>query len=125
MYFDVGRNELSGTLPEDLGDTFVDLRSLHLDHNHFRGTLPESYNDVGNGRLEAFTVDHNRLTGYVPGDRRLYNKLVIYTLHENRFWGLERDNCYLEIPWGEMIEFKADCDICRCIGYFNLCGIWC
>jgi hypothetical protein len=121
----VGRNELSGYLPEDLGESFVDLRSLHLDHNYFSGTLPFSYNDVGNGRLESFSVDHNRLTGYVSGDRYLYNKLVTYTLHENRFWGLERDNCRLEIPWGEMIEFKADCDICRCNGYFNLCDIWC
>ena len=125
VYFDVGRNQLSGRLPRDLGEQFVELRSLHLDHNDFRGTLPRSYNSVGNNRLEAFSINHNRLTGYVPGDRELYNKLVEYTLHENRFSGLDRENCRLEIPYGEMIEFKADCDICRCDGWFDLCGRWC
>ncbi|KAG7359071.1 two component regulator [Nitzschia inconspicua] len=125
QYFDVGRNRLTGRLPRDLGDTFVELRQLHLDHNDFRGTLPPNYNGVGNHRLEAFTVDHNRLTGYVYGERTLYNKLVHYTLHENRFSGLARENCRMEIPYGEMVEFKADCDVCRCYGYFRLCGLYC
>jgi hypothetical protein len=124
-YFDVGRNELTGRLPPDLGETFVELRQLHLDHNDFRGTLPTSYNDVGNGRLEIFTVDHNRLTGYVTGERDLYNKLLEYTLHENQFSGMSSENCRLEIPYGEMVEFKADCDICRCDGYFGLCDMYC
>lgn len=124
-YFDVGRNQLTGRLPKDLGDTFVELRFLHLDHNDFRGTLPPNYNDVGNGRLEAFTVNNNRLTGYVYGNRKLYNKLLDFQLQENRFSGLDRDVCRLEIPYGEMVEFKADCDICKCAGYFDLCGIYC
>ena len=62
-YFDVGRNQLTGKIPEELGENMVTLRHLHLDHNEFRGTLPKEYNYVGNGRLESFSINHNRLTG--------------------------------------------------------------
>jgi hypothetical protein len=125
VYFDVGRNQLTGTLPIELAETFVEIRHLHLDHNDFRGSLPEEYNSIGNTRLEAFTINHNRLTGWVPGERELYNKLVQFTLHENEFDGMSSDNCRMEVPYGEMVEFKADCEICRCDGWFDLCGSTC
>jgi hypothetical protein len=66
FYFDVGYNQLTGQLPDDLGEKFVRLRHLHLDHNQFSGSLPSSYTLAGNGRLESLTVDHNRLGGVVP-----------------------------------------------------------
>ena len=72
---DLGRNQFSGTLPSDLGDQFARLRHLHLDHNNFHGTLPESYISAGNGRLETLTVDNNQLTGAVPGDHVFQNIL--------------------------------------------------
>ena len=105
-YFDVGRNKLTGTLPEDMGEKFVSLRHLYFDRNNFRGTLPEDYNAVGNGRLESFSIDHNQLTGEVPGGREMYNKLVQYTLHSNRFDHIDSDNCRMEVPRGEMVEFR-------------------
>ena len=106
VYFDIGRNQMTGKLPKDIGEKFVALRHRHFDHNDFRGTLPESYNTVGNGRLESFSIDHNRLTGTVPGERDLYNKLVQYTLHSNRFGNIDSDNCRMELPQGEMVEFR-------------------
>ena len=106
IYFDVGRNRLTGTLPDDIGEKFVSLRHFHLDHNEFKGTLPESYNTVGNGRLESFSIDHNKLTGTIEGERDLYNKLVQYTLHSNRFDKMDSDNCRLEVPQGEMVELR-------------------
>jgi hypothetical protein len=75
FYFDVGYNQLTGQLPDDLGDKFASLRHLHLDHNQFSGTLPASYTSVGGNRLESLTVDHNRLGGAVPSSYVLYNKL--------------------------------------------------
>ena len=78
VQFDVGRNLLTGTLPEDIGEKFVNLRLLHLDHNMFRGTLPANYNNVGNGRLVALSLEYNRLTGMVPGEREIYDNLVQY-----------------------------------------------
>jgi hypothetical protein len=125
QYFDVGRNQLTGTLPADIGTFFVELRQLHLDHNQFRGTVPSSYNSVGNGRLESLSIDHNFLTGVVPGERDLTNKLVTYTLHENNFNSLDPGNCDLLIPFGEMVEFKADCDICQCDDWMNICSRHC
>lgn len=124
-YFDVGRNQLTGTLPNDLGEKFVNLRHLHLDHNSFKGTLPSSYNTVGNGRLESFSVDHNKLTGSIPGERDLYNKLVQYTLHSNRFDRMGSDTCRMEIPRGELVELRADCNVCACSGFFDLCDLQC
>ena len=161
-YFDVGRNQLTGKIPEELGENMVTLRHLHLDHNDFRGTLPKEYNDVGNGRLESFSINHNRLTGTyyyvcmcvyrchaprfkniklhvlflsyfcrfllnnyhlhvsfgwlcpcsfffkgtVPGERSLYNKLVQYTLHNNRFDRMDQDTCRIEVPQGECVELR-------------------
>jgi hypothetical protein len=75
FYFDVGYNQLTGQLPDDLGDKFASLRHLHLDHNQFSGTLPAPYTSVGGNRLESLTVDHNRLGGAVPSSYVLYNKL--------------------------------------------------
>ena len=107
VYFDVGRNFLTGTLPVDLGEKFVELRHLHLDRNEFRGTLPESYNTVGNNRLESFSINHNQLTGVVPGKRELYNKLVQYTLQSNNFDEMDSDVCRTEIPFGENVELRC------------------
>jgi hypothetical protein len=75
FYFDVGYNQLTGQLPNDLGEEFARLRHLHLDHNRFTGTLPTSYIVVGNGRLESLTVDNNQLGGAVPSNFEFLNKL--------------------------------------------------
>eukprot|EP00536_Pseudo-nitzschia_multiseries_P004287 jgi/Psemu1/187725/e_gw1.70.25.1 len=115
IYFDVGRNQLTGTLPDDLGEKFVAARHLYFDHNDFRGTVPASYNTVGNGRLESFAIDNNRLTGTLPGNRDLYNKLVQFTLQGNRFERIDSGNCRMEVPQGEMVEFRCVYCICVCI----------
>jgi len=54
----------------------------------------------------SFSIDHNRLTGTVPGKRDLYNKLVQYTLHSNKFTAINSMNCRMEVPQGEMVEFR-------------------
>jgi hypothetical protein len=101
-FLDLGKNDLHGALPDDLGETFVGLRMyvrdgmksacigqillgishgstwkyrLHLDHNRFNGTIPSSYMTVGNGRLEILSLDHNQLTGWVPDDFTNWNKM--------------------------------------------------
>jgi hypothetical protein len=125
IYFDVGRNQLTGTLPVELAEGLVEIRHLHFDHNNFRGELPVEYNAVGNGRLESFSINHNRLSGWLSGEREFYNKLVQFTFHQNRFDGMSPENCRMEVPYGEMVEFKADCELCVCDGWFDLCGTTC
>jgi hypothetical protein len=112
---DLGRNDMHGPLPNDLGETFVGLRVLHLDHNSFVGTVPESYMSVGNGRLEELSLDHNQLTGFVPDSHTLWNVMSAINLHSNSFDGIGKDTCKLSVfEGGEMVEFSADCDICDC-----------
>ncbi|KAG7337947.1 two component regulator [Nitzschia inconspicua] len=125
VYLDVGHNQLTGRLPDDIGRSCVELRQLHLDHNQFRGTLPVSYNTVGNGRLRSLLINNNQLTGVVSGERTMFNNLFQFVLHDNQFTGIDPDNCRMIIPWGEMSEFKADCDICQCTDFFNLCDRFC
>ena len=66
MFADLGRNQFSGPLPDDIGQHWVALRYLYLDHNSLTGTIPSSYPTTGNGRLETLAVNHNQLTGWVP-----------------------------------------------------------
>ena len=44
--------------------------------------------------------------GTVPGERSLYNKLVQYTLHNNRFDRMDQDTCRIEVPQGECVELR-------------------
>jgi hypothetical protein len=151
---DLGRNNFTGTLPYDLGENFVALRNLHLDHNNFIGTLPDSYINAGNGRVSQISIEHNELTGWVPGYHWHENVLgkwsvlhtmylmtsaskkqtltyhfskftfslytVSFTLHENLFSGsLDKDTCKQSVFYsGEMVELKADCEICDCDAIF-------
>ena len=105
-YFDVGRNELTGTLPVDIGEDFFSLRHLYLDFNNFTGTLPRNYNNVGNSRLRALSINDNQLTGYVFGERKLYDNMVQYILRNNQFDGMGKETCSMEAPYGEMIELR-------------------
>lgn len=120
FFLDLGHNQLTGTLPVTLGENFIRLKHLHLDHNSFSGTLPESYINVGNGRLEQLTINNNQLTGEVPDNHELSNKLVLFNLQNNLFdEGLGKGTCELAVfVGGENVDFKADCDICDCKSFF-------
>lgn len=73
-FIDLGRNNFSGNLPEDIGEEWFELRHLYLDHNEFTGTIPKSYPTTGEGRIETMTFNHNNLEGLVPGGFK-FNKL--------------------------------------------------
>jgi len=122
-YFDIGRNFIGGSIPETIGKDFMELRYLHIDHNRFTDTIPATIPPMANGRLLSFLANNNRLEGYVPDNWSRYNKLVQYTLHNNYFDELGPNNCNFSVfhqggSNGELIEFKADCDICSCNDIF-------
>lgn len=126
VYLDLGRNRLTGTIPQDLGETFVRLRQLYLDNNGLTGSIPTTIPPMANGRLEIMEVNHNALSGSVPDNFIMFNKLVQYRLDNNNFDTLGPQNCQLSLFndfGGELIEFKADCDICACNDQFceNMC----
>jgi len=120
MFADFGRNQFTGKLPEDIGKRWVELRFLYLNHNQFTGTIPSEYPTVGNGRIEAMTFNHNDLTGWVPGQFYL-NKLLEFNVQDNMFTGIDYKACKQSVfDGGEMVEYKADCDICSCNPYCDL-----
>ena len=72
---DLGRNQFSGTIPGDIGDKYVWLRHLYLDHNNFVGSIPTNFPKIGNNRLETLGLNDNQLTGVVPGGHQILNQM--------------------------------------------------
>lgn len=117
FHFDLSYNNLTGSLPSDIGDTYKSLRHLYLDHNKFTGTVPESYAMVGNGRLYVLTLDNNRLTGGLPTSWVKDNVFVdTITAHRNNMTvRIDKDVCKMSVfEGGELVELGADCEICSC-----------
>lgn len=111
---DLGRNQLTGTIPEM--EKFVKLRHLSLDHNKLTGIIPESLIATGNGRLESLHLNDNALIGGVPGNHPFSNILVEFTVENNSLTQpLDKETCNMAV-WagGEMVEMKSDCEICNC-----------
>jgi hypothetical protein len=71
-------------------------------------------------------MNHNFLTGQVPDDWILFNKLSQFRLHENMFDSLGEENCNLNVfAGGNCVEFTADCDVCTCQDLFcdRMCSL--
>ena len=85
FYFDLERNQFSGTLPAILGSDFVRLKHLHLDHNRFTGPVPDSIANAGNGRLLTLSLNDNQLTGALPEYHMFITEMNQYTVQNNRF----------------------------------------
>lgn len=122
-YLDVAFNRMNGSIPEDwsLGNnTFSQLHHLYLHHNRFSSTLPFSFSELGNGRMEQLLISDNNFSGTVPGYYRIRNYMQQLELQNNNFTSLTGDICGLIVFFGgEMVNMRADCEICTC-PYF--CG---
>jgi hypothetical protein len=114
-YFDLGSNKLVGTVPEDLGAQSARVRHLYLDHNRFTGTIPSSIINAGDGFLRSLALNDNQFTGDLPGDHEQFRKMDQLMVQNNDLDGMNKKTCDLSVfMGGEMVEFKSDCDICRC-----------
>jgi len=125
VFADFGRNHFSGPLPDDIGQHWVKLRYLYLDHNTFTGTIPYSYPNTGNDRLAVLAVNHNHLTGQVPDNWKWsVRKLHALNLHNNSFSSIGYRTCKESVfNKGAMVEYSADCDVCQCSPFCDLkCG---
>lgn len=117
-YVDLGRNMLSGTVPDELGEQLVRVRHLYLDHNQFSGTIPYWIMNAGDGHLRNLALNDNKFTGDLPGDHMEIRKMDQLTVQNNKLDGMSKNTCSMSVfVEGEMIEFKSDCDICRCSGF--------
>ena len=107
-------NNLTGTLPAELGD-LEQVQTLSFEHNHISGPIPP---EVGNlSQLFTFTANGNQLSGPIPAEManltRLglldvgYNDLTcvpasLEALRSSAYWGFFWDNdlvtCSEEAP---------------------------
>ncbi|CAL2256652.1 unnamed protein product [Prunus armeniaca] len=83
QYLDLSRNNLSGMLPQCLGNFSDDLILLLLGSNSFHGMMPQSYNNRSS--LRMIDVSHNQLQGQLP--RSLANCVMLeyLVLSNNEF----------------------------------------
>ncbi|VVA39342.1 PREDICTED: receptor, partial [Prunus dulcis] len=76
QFLDLSNNNLSGMLPQCLGDFSNDLQILNVRNNSFHGVLPQAYTNTSN--LRIFDVSLNQLQGQLP--RPLANCVMLESL---------------------------------------------
>ncbi|KAH0981275.1 hypothetical protein GBA52_008452 [Prunus armeniaca] len=82
-FLDVSKNNLSGMLPQCLGNFSDSLVLLLLGSNSFRGTMPQSYNNRSS--LRMIDVSHNQLQGQLPKSLANCVMLEYLVLSNNQF----------------------------------------
>ncbi|MEZ4911066.1 MAG: hypothetical protein R2774_09405 [Saprospiraceae bacterium] len=77
-------NNLSGTLPSELGN-LNQLESFLLDHNNLIGSIPP---EIGNlSQLQSLSLDNNQLSGSIPTEIGALNQLQGLSLDHNQLSG--------------------------------------
>ena len=80
----LGRNNLSGTIPPELGQ-LGQLRYLELHHNNLSGTIPSELGQLSN--LITLWLGHNRLSGRIPPELGNLSNLKVANIIGNNFTG--------------------------------------
>lgn len=123
FYLDLGKNQLSGAVPDDWTEgrnTMDRLRLLYLDDNNLGGRLPNALGEIGKGRLHSLTINDNSFIGEMPLFSNYTNFLNRLEIHNNGFTSMNRFQCaQIVFNGGEMVQLKADCEICNCLWF---CG---
>lgn len=86
---DLASNQLSGSLPDSLGN-LIYLEYLGLSENSLLGTLPPS---IGNqSHLGALYLSFNMLTGIIPENNGQLSELYVLELYGNSWEGVITEN---------------------------------
>jgi uncharacterized protein YjbI with pentapeptide repeats len=104
--FQVGFNQLTGTIPIQLTSLNSRIRYIHLNNNNLIGTLPSQ---TGLTFLKELLVHENSLTGLIPnvGDWTLQRQKY----HSNNFSAVNPSIC----QYSPFDEFTTDCYLnCNC-----------
>ncbi|KAK1567558.1 hypothetical protein Q3G72_013507 [Acer saccharum] len=84
-HFHLGKNKLSGRIPEKLFSSYMDLIHVLFDSNQLTGPLPSSLGLVKT--LEVIRFDRNLLSGTVPSNLNDLTNLNALFLSNNRLTG--------------------------------------
>ena len=78
---DLNDNQLSGTIPPQLGN-LANLRSLSLRDNQLSGEIPPEVGSLAN--LEWLRLNNNQLTGEIPAELGRLTNLTVLSLSGNQ-----------------------------------------
>ncbi|KAI8006450.1 Receptor-like protein EIX2 [Camellia lanceoleosa] len=106
---DLSRNNLVGTIPEEL-TLLSGLLGLNLSHNNLSGSIPKNINGLKS--LESLDFSNNQLSSTIPQSMSALNFLSHLNLSYNNFSG--------HIPTGKQLQTLDDPSIY--IGNDELCG---
>ena len=84
----LSRNQLTGEIPTALGD-LSNLTHLLLDSNQLNGEIPAELGDLSN--LQFLLLSSNQLTGEIPAELGNLTGLTILHLANNQFTGCMQD----------------------------------
>merc|ERR1712070_129491 len=103
-------NRFSGTLPDNLGT--LDLKSVHLDDNGFTGTIPSTLGNPPN--LKQLLLHGNKFTGTIPATLSIPEKLVDARFHYNSLEGGVANSICENMYQGKLQIFSVDCETVAC-----------
>ncbi|CAG7902694.1 unnamed protein product [Brassica rapa] len=105
---DLSSNELSGEIPEELGD-LKRVRSLNLSRNSLSGSIPGRFSNLKS--IESLDVSFNKLHGAIPSQLTMLQSLVVFNVSYNNLSGV--------IPQGKQFNTFGENSY---LGNVLLCG---
>ncbi|KAM7473848.1 hypothetical protein LguiB_021091 [Lonicera macranthoides] len=83
-------NQLTGTLPANIGLTLPNLQIFGIGMNNFHGEIPGSFSNAS--QLQILYLDTNMLTGQVPANLGSLQNLQRFNIEENLLGNNATDN---------------------------------
>jgi Leucine-rich repeat (LRR) protein len=93
-HLDLSFNQLSGSLPVDIGFQLPNLMFLGTTGNQFKGLITASFPNAST--LESFLLRANQYHGLIPRDIGIHGNLKFFSVGQNQFQALQpRDSDFL------------------------------
>ncbi|KAG2325071.1 hypothetical protein Bca52824_007799 [Brassica carinata] len=105
---DLSSNELSGEIPEALGD-LKRVRSMNLSRNSLTGVIPGRFSNLKS--IESLDLSYNKLHGAIPSQLTVMPSLVVFNVSYNNLSGV--------IPQGKQFNTFGENSY---LGNVLLCG---
>ncbi|KAL5576310.1 hypothetical protein UlMin_018009 [Ulmus minor] len=102
----LSNNQLSGTIPSDIGALLPYVTSLDLSNNKFSGEIPKSLSNCA--YLNVLKLDHNQLSGSLPMELGLLHRIKSFSVANNQLSG-ELPHSYTNITEGNYANNPGLC----------------